>query len=418
MQKGNVMKILKAHNWYFVGGGADKVYFEIMRLLEKHGHEVIPFSMKDLKNYNSAYKEYFVNEIDYSKIKPSLENLKTAFKMIYSFEAGKKISALIRKTELEIAHLHNIYGRLTPSIIYSLKKHNIPVVMTLHDYKLMCPSYHMTYRNKPCESCKWKKYYKAIINKCHKNSFLASFVYALETYIYTFLKTYIKYIDILIAPSKFMMDKLIEYGFPEDKIEYIPNFINIDVDYSLSFDGDYILYSGKLIEVKGLFTLLKAVKEIKKYQLYIAGDGELRSNLEDYVKMNNLSNVKFLGHLGPEEMCKILKEASFVVLPSECYENAPLAVLEAFAYGKPVIGANIGGIPEMVIDGQTGLLFESGNYEDLKDKINYLLNNPSKIVEMGKNAQKKVKEEYNEELHYKRLMDVYKRTIRLEKVHP
>lgn len=403
------MKVVMAHNWYFVGGGADRVFFETAKLLEEHGHKVIPFSMKNSRNYDSPYKEYFVNEIDYSRIKLSFGNLKTALKMIYSFEARKKIDALIPKTKPDIAHLHNIYGRITPSIIYALKKYNIPIVMTLHDYKLICPSYHMTYNNKPCEDCKGNKYYKAIIKRCHKDSFLASSVYALETYLYSFLKTYIKHVDFLIAPSNFLKNKLIEFGIPGKKIIYIPNFVNINCDFSSSSAGNYFLYSGKLSPVKGLCTLLRAVKDLKKYDLYIAGDGELRRELQDFARKNDLNNVRFLGHLGSQEMHRILKGAKFMILPSESYENAPLAVLEAFAMGKPVIGSNIGGIPEMVIDGETGLLFEPGNHEDLKEKIDYLLNNALKIVEMGKKARQKVEVGYNSALHYQRLMDVYQR---------
>ncbi|MEW6570930.1 MAG: glycosyltransferase family 4 protein [Nitrospirota bacterium] len=405
------MKILMAHNWYFVGGGADRVFFETMKLLEKHGHTVVPFSMKDKRNYDSAYKEYFVNEIDYSTIKPSRGNLKTAMRMIYSFEAKKKIDALIQKTRPDIAHLHNIYGRLTPSILYALKKNKVPVIMTLHDYKLICPAYDMTSSGKPCERCRGGRFYNAFIRKCVKESYLASLVYAAESSVHSLLRTYVNNISYFIAPSLFLKNKMIEFGIPEKKIEYIPNFINGNVDYSSNTEDDYFLYLGKLLHVKGVFTLLRAFKNIKKSQLHIAGNGELRSELEDYAKKNNINNVRFLGHLNSEEMFKALKGTKFVVLPTECYENAPLAVLEAFANGKPVIGANIGGIPEMVIGEETGLLFEPGNHEDLRQKINYLLNNPSKVLEMGRNARQKVEKEYNAELHYQRLIALYEKVL-------
>ncbi|MBE0427551.1 MAG: glycosyltransferase family 4 protein [Nitrospirae bacterium] len=403
------MKILIAHNWYFVGGGADRVFFETAKLLEEHGHEVIPFSMKDSRNYDSVYKEYFVDEIDYSRIKPSPGNLKTALNMIYSFEAKKKIDALIQKTKPDIAHLHNIYGRLTPSILYATKKNKIPAVMTLHDYKLICPAYDMTSNGKPCERCKGGRFYNAFIRKCVKESYLASLVYATESFVHSLLRTYEKNISYFIAPSLFLKNKMIEFGVPEKKIEYIPNFINGKVDYSSNTKDDYFLYIGKLLHMKGVLTLLRAVKDIKKSNLYIAGDGELRRELEGYAKKNKMNNTKFLGHLGREEIFKVLSGTRFVVLPTECYENAPLAVLEAFVFGKPVIGANIGGIPEMVVDGETGLLFEAGNVKDLREKIDYLLSDPERISEMGKKARDKIQKEYNPELHYQRLMELYKR---------
>ncbi|MEW6417137.1 MAG: glycosyltransferase family 4 protein [Nitrospirota bacterium] len=405
------MKILMAHNWYFVGGGADRVFFETAKLLKKHGHTVIPFSMKDKRNYNSAYKEYFVNEIDYSKIKPSLGDLKTAMRMIYSFEAKKKIGALIQKTKPDVAHLHNIYGRLTPSILYALKKNNIPAVMTLHDYKLICPAYDMTSNGKPCEGCKGGRFYNAFLRKCVKKSYLASLVYAAESSVHSLLRTYVKNISYFIAPSLFLKNKMIEFGIPEKKIEYIPNFINIDVSHSLNEGDDYFLYIGKLLQVKGVFALLRAVKDIAEAHLYIAGDGNLRGELEDYVKENKMNNIQFLGHLSSKEIFKVLNMAKFVILPSECYENASLAVLEAFAHSKPVIGANIGGIPEMVIEGETGLLFEPGNHIQLREKIEALLSLPDKIVEMGRKARQKVEKEYNAELHYQRLMEVYEKAL-------
>ncbi|MEW6068094.1 MAG: glycosyltransferase family 4 protein [Nitrospirota bacterium] len=411
------MKILMAHNWYFVGGGADRVFFETMKLFEKHGHEVIPFSMKDKRNYDSIYNEYFVDEIDYSNIKFSFKNLKTAFKMIYSFEAKRKLDALIKKTKPDIAHLHNIYGRLTPSILYALKKNNVLTVMTLHDYKLICPAYDMTSNGKPCERCKGSRFYNAFMRKCVKDSYLASLVYAAESSVHSFLRTYVKNISYFIAPSLFLRNKMIEFGVLEKKIEYIPNFINVNVDYSSNTKDDYFLYIGKLLHVKGVFTLLRAVKNIKKSHLYVAGYGELRSKLEDYAKKNNMNNVRFLGHLSSEEMFKVLNMAKFVVLPTECYENAPLAVLEAFAYSKPVIGSNIGGIPEMVVNGETGLLFESGNVQGLREKIDYLLSHPERISEMGKKARENIQKEYNPELHYQRLMDLYKKVSKSKEFH-
>jgi len=405
------MKILMAHNWYFVVGGADRVFFETMKLLEKHGHTVVPFSMKDKRNYDSAYKEYFVNEIDYSTIKPSMDNLKTAIRMIYSTEAKKKIDALIQKTKPDIVHLHNIYGRLTPSILYALKKNNVPVVMTLHDYKLICPAYNMLRDGKVCEICKGGKYYRCITTKCHKKSYLASLVYALEAYIYTLLKTYLRHIRYFVTPSKFMQNKLIEFGIPQDKLVHMPNFVSFQAIKPTYSNKSYLLYSGKLLRTKGLITLLQAVKELPDVNLLIAGAGDMKEELEAYVKDNKIKNVRFLGYLGEEELHKILEESLFVILPTECYENAPMAVLEAFAHGKPVIGADIAGIPEMIKNGETGLLFEPGNKQTLREKIRYFVSHPEMIVEMGKNARNKVEAEYNADLYYQRLMDVYKRTF-------
>jgi len=371
--------------------------------------------MKDERNYETEFKDYFVDRIDYSNIKPNLNNFKTALKMIYSIDAKKKIELLIQKTKPDIAHLHNIYGRLTPSILYALKKNNIPTIMTLHDFKIICPAYNMLRNGSICEICKGGKYYRCIITKCHKNSYLASLVYALEAYIYFWLKTYLKHVKYFITPSMFMKNKLIEFGIPKEKLVYIPNFVSFQSIIPIYNSKSYLLYSGKLLKTKGLATLLKAIKDLPDISLFIAGDGDMKEELEAYVKYNMLQNIRFLGHLEENELHNVLKDSLFVILPTECYENAPMAVLEAFAHGKPVVGSNIAGIPELVIDGETGLLFEPGNYKQLKEKIEYFLSHPDKIIEMGRNARRKVEKEYNAELYYQRLMNVYQETLNQNK---
>ena len=401
------MRVLIAHNRYFLRGGADRVFFQTASLLENRGHTVIPFSMKDERNLPTIYEKYFVEKLDYSKIGPSFKNLDTALKMIYSKEAKKKIEQLIKDTKPDIAHLHNIYGGITPSIVALLKKHNVPIVMTLHDYKLICPSYSISNNGKPCEKCKGGKFYNAVFSKCHKNSYLASLVYSTEALIHTFLKSYDN-IDYFIAPSIFLKRKMCEFGIAEERIEYIPNFVDVKAVNPFFESKNYFLYTGQLLRAKGLFTLLETVRHLDKhYSLYIAGDGEQKNKLIEFAKEKKIENIRFLGHIKGEDLFKVISEAMFIVLPSECYENAPLSILEAFVYGKPVIGSNIGGIPELISAGETGLLFEPGNYEDLGKKINYLLKNPSKIIEMGKKARKRAEEEYNPEKYYQRLMAIY-----------
>lgn len=401
------MKILVIHNRYYIAGGDDRVAWETSKILERKGHQVIPFAMTSNKNWKTKYSKYFVDDIDYSRVNLSLRNSKTAIKMIYSFESQKKMGRLIKDNHPDIAHLHNIYGRLTPSVLHSLKKFKIPAVMTLHDYKLICPSYSMLYNGEVCERCKGGKYYKSVITKCHKNSYLASFLYCIETYIHKWMKIYEKNIDFFITPSRFMMDKMIEFGMPADKFVHIPNFIDVGAYIPKYGSSDYILYSGRLAREKGIHTLLKAMMRAKSAQLAIAGDGRLRENLELFVGTNRIQNVRFLGHLSGIMLANVIKNSNFLIVPSEWYENCPMAILEAFAYGKPVIGARIGGIPELIDDGVEGLLFEPGNVDDMRSKIEFLLHNPAKVAEMGKQARKKAEARYNSDIYYQRLIRVY-----------
>ncbi|MFH0973050.1 MAG: glycosyltransferase family 4 protein [Patescibacteria group bacterium] len=437
------MKILQINKFFYLNGGADKYFFEVSKLLKNHGHKVIFFSMKNQKNLFSKYEKYFIDYIDFSKAKFSFNALKNIGRTIYSLEAKRKIEKLIKDANPDIAHIHNIYHQISPSILHVLKKYNIPVVMTLHDYKLICPSYNLTNALNSkiilCEKCKKQKYYNCFLNKCVKNSYFASALNCLEAYIHNFLKIYEKNIDKFIAPSQFMKDKCVEFGINADKIIVLPNFVNKSgirnqelrirnnelgiMNHKLE---NYILYFGRLSKEKGIDTLLKAVSQLSiihpvksckagakqfnrvNYQLRIVGSGDLRLKFEKLAKKLNIKNkIKFFGHLEGEELQKIIREAMFVVVPSIWYENCPLSILESFALGKSVIASKIGGIPELIKHSETGLLFEPGNAKDLANKIECLLNRPDKIIKMGQNALKIVREKFNADEHYKKLIKIY-----------
>jgi glycosyltransferase involved in cell wall biosynthesis len=402
------MNLIFANNYYYIRGGSERVFFEEMELLKSHGHKVIPFSRNYDKNFQSEYSKFFPSNFEYENV-PLNKKISAAFKLIYSFESKNKFNDLLNYFKPDIIHAHNIYGRLTTSIIDSAKSKKIPIVMTLHDYKLICPSYLMLLNGAVCELCKGSKFYNCVLTRCHKNSFVASSIYTVETYFNYFLKKY-DYIKYFICPSKFALRKHAEGGIPEDKLVHIPNFINVS-EFNPNYEsGDYILYVGRLSKEKGIFTLLKAVKGID-VRLKIVGDGPIRKDCEEFVSENSIKNVEFLGYKTGNELKEIIRNSNFLIIPSEWYENAPMTIIEAFAYGKPIIGANIGGIPEMIIAGETGLLFQAGDYNELREKIIYLLNNPSLITKMGKMAREKAESEYSEEIHYQRLIEVYKKVL-------
>jgi glycosyltransferase involved in cell wall biosynthesis len=406
-----MLRILIGHNRYRISGGDDRVAWESASILEKKGHCVIPFAMAHANNWESSYGEYFVSGINYGDVRFTISNLKTAVRMIHSFESSKKIGLLIGKVRPDVVHVHNIYGRITPSILPVVKQQGIPVVMTLHDYKLICPSYSMVNNGVVCERCKGGRYYEAIKTRCHKDSYLASSLYSIEAIVHKFIKIYERNVDYFITPSKFMMNKMIEFGMPADKFVHIPNFIDVGTYIPKYGGSDYILYSGRLSREKGIYTLLKAMMRVKSAQLAIAGDGRLRKDLEIFVATYRIENVQFLGHLSGSTLANTLRNSNFVIVPSEWYENCPMAILEAFAYGKPVIGARIGGIPELIDDGVDGLLFDSGNVDDLRSKIEGLLCDPAKVAKMGRQARKKVEARYNSGIYYHRLISVYEMAI-------
>ena len=400
------MKIIFANNYYYLRGGSERVFFDEMQILRKNGHYVIPFSRYLPQNIENP--NYFAPPIDYENAS-ILKKLFVAFSLIYSPTCGRYFDKLLDQELPDIVHGHNIYGRLTTSIIHAAKKRNIPMVLTLHDYKLICPSYLMLRKGKICELCKGKKFYFCLLKKCHKESFVASAIYTFETYFNFFTKKY-DWIRFFICPSKFLLQKHIEGGISEHKLVYVPNFIRIE-EFEPSYNNkEYILFVGRLSQEKGISTLLKAIQDVD-IELKVVGDGPLRSACEKFVKENNIKNVSFEGYKYGDKLKNLYRNAMFVVFPSECYENAPMSVLESFAYGKPVVGANIGGVPEMVKDGETGFLFTPGYHRELREKIVYLLKHPSLVKTMGQKARRLVEQEYNAERHYENLIKIYNRAL-------
>jgi glycosyltransferase involved in cell wall biosynthesis len=414
------VKVLQVNKFFYNRGGAETALFQTSRLLERYGHEVIPFAMQDARNQPSPYSGYFVSNVELRQNMSSLgvfqpRRWATAGRILYSREAEGKMEALIRATKPDIAHLHNIYHQLSPSILRPLRRHRIPTVLTLHDYKLICPNYSLATRGAVCERCKGHKYYQAVLQGCVKNSRLKSAICALEAYVHRAWNIYAKGVDVYIAPSRFMREKMIEFGVDGRRIVHVPNFLNLeDHKPCASFDS-YFVYAGRVEAVKGVATLLQAVGSsnvARQFELCIAGDGEQRAALESHSRGNGTGHVRFLGSLPPKEVASLMRGAMFSVVPSQWFENAPLAIHEAYAYGKPVVASRIGGIPELVEEGRTGLLFEPGDAQELQRKIDYLLTHPGQTVEMGRNARRLVEEAYGPERHYEQLMEVYARAQR------
>jgi glycosyltransferase involved in cell wall biosynthesis len=407
------MKVLMCNKFLFEDGGPERYILELSDMLEKHGNQVVYFAMQHPKNIKTEYSKYFVSQVFLSNHRKVnwKEKMKTSLKIIYSIEAQKKIERLISEQKPDLAHLHNIYHQISPSILPILQKKGIPVVMSLHDYKLVCPNYSLMTQGEVCEKCNSSKYYQAVLHKCVKDSFSASLLNCMEMYVHKFLKLYEKNVDLFIAPSLFMQEKLSEFGLDKSKIFYLPPWVK-EIESSPSYNYSYFfLYFGKISKEKGVETLIRAMEKIKKGQLLIAGEGEEKDRLQNYTNQNRIDNVKFLGFMERSQLNELIRACRFVVLPSEWYENSPSALYESFALGKPVIGSRIGGIPELIQDGVNGLLFEPKNTEELKEKITYLYHRPLLAQKMGMAARKFVEEKYSAEEYYNKLLSVYQNLI-------
>jgi len=362
--------------------------------------------MEHPENISSPYSRYFVSNVNFDEQGSLINGVKTAGRVLYSLQAKRRLDGLLKKERPDIVHLHNIHHQISPSILHTIKAHALPVVMRLHDYKMVCPVYTLLLNGRPCQRCRGGRYYNAFINRCTKNSYLKSAVNVLEMYLHHRILHIYELVDVFISPSLFLKEKFQEMGFPGEVV-HLPYFIDgQDFFPSYNYREKFLVYFGRLSPEKGLFTLLEAMAGLD-LELKIIGDGPLRKDMEKVVNEKGLDNVSFLGYRRGEELKRPIQKAMAVVIPSEWYENYPRSVIEAFALGKPVIGSRIGGIPELVKDGQTGLTFEPGNAEDLRAKVKALISNPDRVYKMGQAARRFVEEKLNPEVHYQGLMKIY-----------
>jgi glycosyltransferase involved in cell wall biosynthesis len=378
-------------------------------LLERNGHEVAHFAMEHPENLPSPYAKYFVSEIDF----PSLLGhptpaaaLRVLGRSVYSGEARRNIGRLITEWRPDVAHIHNIHAHITTSIIAPLRRAGVPIVWTLHDFKLVCPNSSFLSGDEICERCLPNRFHHVVLRRCKKGSLGASLL-AMATAVYDRLTRLPTRIDRFIAPSNFLKDKLVEGGFEPERIICLPNFVDVE-SYRSSPAKDYFLYFGRLLYEKGLDLLIRAAAGLGRGSLHILGDGPVRRELEELASEVGGENIVFLGHRSGEELRRILSEAQFVVLPSRWYENLPFSIMEAFASGKAVVASDLGGIPEMVEDGVNGYLFPPGDIDDLAARLASLLDDAPLAEEMGRRGREKAMRLYTAEHHYARIMEIYR----------
>lgn len=374
------MKILLINKYHFMRDGGTRAYFDMAKILAERGHEVMFFSMEHPQNQPGSWNEHFVSEVDYNATDLSLwTKIQIAAKIIWNWEAQKKLEALIKKAKPDVAHLHVIYHQLSPSIIWTLKKHGIPIVMMLHDYKLVSPNYSLFVRGKIWEHTSG---FRCIIDRAVKDSVSKSIVCAFEKWLHMFLGSYDK-IDVFLAPSRFLIEKFRTLGF-KCKITYLPHSLapQKKSQGTIVREKDTFLYFGRLSSEKGVDTLLEAFALLgDEKKLWIVGDGPDRKKLEAMAMEKNIaSRVTFFGTRYGDDLEALKQKAEAIVLPSCWYENFPYTVIESLQSGTVVIAADRGGIPERITHGENGLLFEAGNAEMLAETLHFLEKMPLDIM--------------------------------------
>lgn len=406
------MKILFINNFFSPYGGAESTMNDQASILRKNGHQVFFFATNKGPYFeeNYEYSHFFPEYTDYRSLSKS-EFFKYLLKPFYNADARDKLSTYLGIIKPDIVHCHNIYYHLTPSIIESCKKMNIPIVMSLNDPRLMCPSGTLMYKNKTyCkkELCLSGNIYHCLLNKCKDNSAKASFIATAEN-LYNKITGYYDLIDVFLCPSQAMRNLAINSKINPDKLLVLNSFIkesffNINPEYN---DKGYFLYIGRLSKEKGVHYLIEAISKFPDIKLHIVGKGPEEKNLMELSKKLNTSNVTFLGFLSDKEVEDEYKNCIATILPCNWFETFGLTIVESFAYGKPVIASKIGAIPELIENHINGIVFQPENVEELASAINKLYTERELAIEMGKRNRKKAVNLYSIETHYENLLKIY-----------
>ncbi len=377
------MKILIVNKFLYPNGGSESYIFRLGEQLQKMGHEVQFFGMEHEGRIVGNHAESYTSDMDFHSGK--LARLIYPFKIIYSKEARRKIRQVLDDFQPDAVHLNNFNFQLTPSVLYEIDKYRrdtgnkVKIVFTAHDSQLVCPNHLMQQyiSRESCTKCIGGSPWNCTKYKCIHGSFVKSLLGSIEAFLYRSLGTY-HLIDTVICPSNFMKEKLDTCRELQGKTIVMHNFAEPCEKRESANENkeSYVLYFGRYSKEKGIETLLKVCKNLPEIRFAFAGNGPLEE------EVNKITNIINRGFMTGGELAELIQNAEFSVFPSECNENCPLSVMESLAYGVPVIGAAIGGVTELIEDGSTGYLFESGNEKQLCERINLLWEDKEKLREL------------------------------------
>lgn len=382
------MKILICHNTYQIAGGEDTVVAAEKELLESHGH--------DVKLY----------EVSNNQIKGLFQKVKTGLFVAHSQTAKAALKQYLEDFPADIVHFHNTFPLLTPSVYDACQELNIPVIQTLHNYRTICPGALLMRSGSVCEKCISGSPYNASVHGCYRNSKVQSLAVSHMVSHHKRHNTWNTKVDRFIALTKFAKQKFTEAGFNPNLIRVKSNFINLNKQEALTEKKSFALFVGRLSEEKGIQTLIQAFKNID-VPLKIAGDGPLLEELQSHP----LNNIEILGRKDSASIHQLMKDAQFLVMPSQWYEGFPMVIVEAFAHGLPVLCSKLGAMEEVVIDGKTGSHFPAGNNQKLSERASMLYNSPRKCFEMGVEARSQYNQHYNADVNYQQLISIYQEAI-------
>src|SRR5579862_2526570 len=382
------LKIITVHNRYLMPGGEDQVFESEARLLREYGHEVT-----QVEEHNE-YPGTLVKKIG------------MAVDCVWSQSWNRRFQSLLGEARPDVVHVHNFFPRISPSIYYACRKQSVPVVQTLHNYRLLCAGAEFYRDGKVCEDCLDHGVLSGIRHGCYQGSKLGTAVLTLMVDVHRRANSWSRMVDCYIALTEFSRNKLIDGGLPAERIQVKPNFVMPDPGAKTD-DGNYALFVGRLVKSKGVETLLRAAEQLPSIPLHIIGDGPCRELIEQRTAAGKMNSVNYRGRLPRPETLAAMKGSRFLVFPSEWYEGFPVTIAEAFACGVPVIGSRLGAMQEIIVDGHTGLHFEPGDAEDLCGKIRWAWEHPQQMQEMGRRARREFEKKYSAERNIAMLEDIY-----------
>lgn len=381
------LRILLAHNHYQQPGGEDAVFAAESALLHGYGH-----SVTELREHNKRAQE--------------LSRIQLAVNTVWSWRSQGEVRRILQLTRPDVVHFHNTFMMLSPSVYYACKESGIPVVQTLHNYRLLCPSATMYRDGQVCEACAGQTFaWPGVRYGCYRGSSAATAVTASMLTFHRWIGTWTGAVDRYIALTEFARQKFIAGGLPAEKVVVKPNFLATDPGTG-EHDGGYFLFVGRLSEEKGIHTLLDAWRALgAKVRLKIAGDGPLASEVAKAAAAD--PSIEWLGSRPTQDVMALMKGATALLCPSLWYEGFPMVIVEAFAVGLPVITSGIGGMAEVVADGQSGFHVSPGNPDELASKLEWALDNPDDMARMGRSARAEFEAKYTAEFNHKRLLEIY-----------
>lgn len=405
------MRILYCNKYNHAFSGTEVYLFELMELMREQGHQVALFSMADPRGEPTAYDQHFVPRIDFKQRSGVWQKVRKAGHAIYSTDARRRIRAMIEDFRPDVAHVRNIYHHLSPSILWELKAQKVPVVYHLNDFKLLCPTYNLVSQGKVCEACKGGAFWHALSPSCYPGVG-ARITLTTEAYTHSWLGTYRKCVDLFLAPSQFVRDKFVEHGWDRGTFEVLSHFQRTHKLLDSNANRGPLLYFGRLSAEKGVDDLLRSMQKVPRMHLVIAGDGPQRGELQELAQTLRLSNVKFVGQVGSAERDSLIASSQFTVLPSHAYETLGKTILESYAEGRAVVASDLGSRRELIRPGETGLLYETGDVNQLARAIESLGTMPELAAKMGFAGREMVRQHHTPEGHYQQLMRLYEGLLR------